>query len=182
MPSKTFGLTTPTDLYYKLLFDIERLRLGVGSDNVRYAAFDCAVTASHIVDWVLHAIDDRQHQKLTGRTKQQNKIIAGFLTENADRLPPLKFCSEIANSVKHVVVTRGTPMNNISTGSAVKISPGFDARDRETWKDVKFAAYVYIVVDDKKFEVIELFRAMAGQWELFLREEGLFVEGRHDEM
>jgi len=52
-PSKHFGLRSSTDLYLKLLYDIERLKTAVSSKAVQYAAFDAAVTGSHILDWVL---------------------------------------------------------------------------------------------------------------------------------
>lgn len=45
--------------------DIE-LSNGGGTKAVQFAAFDAAVTASHILDWVLHEVDDASHLGLTG--------------------------------------------------------------------------------------------------------------------
>lgn len=165
--TKTFGLKTPYDLYKKLLFDIDRLRSSVASANVRYAAFDCAVTANHIVDWVLHFSDDASHFRLTGKNrlnakgKPERDIIKGFGDTNEDRLPALEYCRQIANSVKHVEVTRGKPMPNMSTGATVRLKP-------------KVTAYAYIIYNDVKSPVIEVFEEMAAQWKDFLIEEGFF--------
>ncbi|TVZ72821.1 hypothetical protein BCL32_1008 [Rhizobium mongolense USDA 1844] len=165
--TKTFGLKTPYDLYKKLLFDIERLRSSVASANVRYAAFDCAVTANHIVDWVLHFSDDARHFRLTGKNRldaegnPKKGIMKGFGKKNKGRLPRLEFCRQIANSVKHVEVTHGPRMPNMVTGAGVRLKP-------------EVAAYAYIIHNDKKSPIIEVFEEMADQWKVFLIEEGFF--------
>lgn len=68
-PDKTFDLRSSTDLYLKLIFDIERLKDAKYTRAIQYAAFDAAVTASHILDWVLHELDDAAHLRLTGCLK-----------------------------------------------------------------------------------------------------------------
>ncbi|KWV43859.1 hypothetical protein AS026_19515 [Rhizobium altiplani] len=165
--TKTFGLETPYDLYKKLLFDIERLQSSVASANVRYAAFDCAVTANHIVDWVLHFSNDAQHFRLTGKNRLDAKgepskgILKGFGKINKDRLLALEFCRQIANSVKHVEVTRGPQMPNMVTGAGVRLKP-------------EVAPYAFIIYNDVKYPILEVFEAMASQWKRFLTEEGFF--------
>jgi len=174
-PTKTFGLDEPIDLYRKLLFDIERLRTGRASRQVQYAAFDCAVDAFHLIDWVLHAVDDDAHLRLTSKGRAKHGVIPGFITTNAIRLPDLEICRQIANSVKHVVMTFGPQMENMSTGSTVVFDPPFMAA-QPVPPGFRIYALAYIELDGVQHSVIELFEHMARQWETFLRQEGLFVE------
>jgi hypothetical protein len=176
-PDKTFGLQSSTDLYLKLIHDIDRLRSGGGTRAVQYAAFDAAVTASHILDWVLHELDDAAHLRLTGceRGKKSKKgevgPIGGFIKLNGGMLGGLEYCRQIANSVKHMTITMGPVMASMSTGSTVKLE----------WSDKKITnayaiAYIQIDVAGEKINVVELFQAMAEQWVLFLESEGLWIE------
>ena len=154
-PTKTFGLNTPSELLYKLKNDVDRLRQARSSDAARYAAFDCAVTAWHLTDWVLHAIDDDAHLRLTGH------------------------CRQFANSVKHVVITRGKEMPNVSTGSTVKFDPPILINEPDTWPQTKAYAFTYIMVDGEMRPAIEFFENMSAQWCEFLAREGL-LSPRHD--
>ncbi|MGO6943180.1 hypothetical protein [Rhizobium johnstonii] len=72
-PDKTFGLRSSTDLYLKLIYDIGRLRSGGGTKAVQYAAFDSAVTAAHILDWVLHELDDAAYLRLTASKRAKRR-------------------------------------------------------------------------------------------------------------
>ncbi|MHC2361763.1 hypothetical protein [Rhizobium leguminosarum] len=170
IPDKTFGLTSSTDLYLKLLFDIDRLRAGGGTKAVQYAAFDAAVTASHVLDWVLHEVDEASHIRLTGVGKAKKRAVAGFIERNSGMIGGLEYCRQIANSVKHMIITMGPVMMTMSTGSAVKLE----------WTDKRITnayAIAYIRVDPagEKINVVELFQATAEQWFLFLEREGLWV-------
>jgi len=174
-PTKTFGLTKPIDLYRKLLFDIERLKSSVSTRRVQYAAFDCAVDANHLVEWTLHAVDEQAHVRLTGLERNKHGVIKGFGEINADRLPALEHCRQLANSMKHVVVTRGPLMENMSTAATVKFEPSFIAGEMPP-PGFRAFAWLYIKQDGEKYSALELFEDMSAQWEVFLREEGLFIE------
>ncbi|MBX5160418.1 hypothetical protein HJB89_25370 [Rhizobium sp. NZLR8] len=169
-PDKTFGLKSATDLYLKLLFDIERLGMAWGSTKaVQYAAFDCAVTSSHILDWVLHELDEAHHLELTGVKKGDRKAISGFIETNRNRMIGLEYCRQIANSVKHVVITYGPVEKDMTTGASVKFH-------RHGGKITQAYAEAYIKLLDKKHPVIHVFELMAQHWKAFLDEEGLWVE------
>ncbi|WP_105433006.1 hypothetical protein [Neorhizobium sp. T6_25] len=142
---------------------------------MQYASVDCAVDAFHLIDWVLHAVDDNTHLRLTGKKRDGRKIVQGFIETNADRLPDLELCRQIANSVKHVVMTFGPQMENMSTGSTVVFDPPFVA-DQPFPPGFRIYAQAYIELDGTQYAVIELFEHMSRQWETFLRQEGLFVE------
>ena len=178
-PTKTFGLEKPVDLYRKLLFDIRRLRGGVSTRDVQYAAFDCAVDSFHMVDWVLHAVNDEDHFRLTRKHRDGRKIVEGFINTNAACLPDLELCRQIANSVKHVVMTFGPKMDYMSTGSTVKFEPDFIA-GQPMPPGFRAFAWVYIELRGTKYPVIDLFEHMASKWELFLRQEGLFIDEQPD--
>ncbi|KAB1086175.1 hypothetical protein F4V91_06840 [Neorhizobium galegae] len=177
--TKTFGLRTPTDLYRKLVHDIERLDTAPYSAPLSYAAYDCAVTATHIADWVVHTVGSAQHLRLTGKTTGHNEAMKGFGQTNAKRLPALEFCRQIANAVKHVKVTRGPTMDNMTTGRSVRFDPPIDFT-QPIPPDQKMLPHAYITVDDKSYPVINLFRDMAVQWQQFLLEEGLFEEDQDE--
>lgn len=100
-PTKTFGLRSPRDLHRKLRHDIERLRGATSSDGVRYAVFDCAVTALHLVDWVWCALDKDRRTRLTG-TAAGRDYARRFIDATTGRLPALEYCWQIATGMKHV--------------------------------------------------------------------------------
>jgi hypothetical protein len=182
-PDKTFGLRSSTDLYLKLIYDIGRLRSGGGTKVVQYAAFDCAVTASHILDWVLHEVDDASHLRLTGvpknyKPKKKGEFgpIAGFIHINGGRMGGIEYCRQISNSVKHMTITMGPVMANMSTGSTVKLE----------WIEDKITnacaiAYIQVAPKAEKINVVELFQTAAEQRFLFLEREGLWVEQPPDD-
>ncbi|MDE8763658.1 MULTISPECIES: hypothetical protein [Rhizobium] len=177
-PDKTFGLASSTDLYLKLIHDIERLRAGAGTKAVQYAAFDAAVTASHILDWVLHEIDAASHLRLTGVPKGYKPTkkgelgpVAGFIHINGGRMGGIEFCRQISNSVKHMTITMGPVMTDMSTGSTVKLDW---TKDKIT--NAYAIAYIQVAPKGEKINVVELFQTTAEQWFLFLEREGLWVE------
>ncbi|WP_162949289.1 hypothetical protein [Rhizobium sp. CCGE532] len=181
--TKTFGLKTPTDLLYKLLFDIERLKKATLQYEARYAAIDCAVNGWHLVDWVLHReqIDDAHFTRLTGgrkrdetdqeRGKFRGKTVeVSFAETQEDRLPALKFCRNLANSVKHREIRKDS-MPELWSGSSYKL----------TWETINgerslrsHSLFVYVGYENEKHHATDLFEEMANQWRTFLIEEGLF--------
>ena len=48
-PDKTFGLKSSTDLYLKLLYDIDRLRSGRGTKQPLVSVEDLSVLADHLI-------------------------------------------------------------------------------------------------------------------------------------
>lgn len=172
-PTKTFGMRTPTDLYEKLLFDIERLRSARSSSESRYAAFDSAVDSLHLVDWVLHAVSNQRHKDLSGKTRDERHIVASFAKMQAARLPDLKYCYPIGNSVKHREL-QNDKSPNLWTGSTARFlwSESPEGMGNRTMTGVKLITYFEL--DEERYNAVELFEAMAEQWRTFLIEEGIF--------
>ncbi|UFW65808.1 hypothetical protein RlegWSM1455_07235 [Rhizobium laguerreae] len=176
-PSKYFGLRSSTDLYLKLLHDIERLRSGGGTKAVQYAAFDAAVTGSHILDWVLNELTPDAYLRLTGLRKGKKPPkddpgpIIRFIERNGDELRGINFCRQIANTVKHMKISLGKPMKDMAIGSTVK----FEMTDKQI-TNARAIAYIQIEPEGEKINIVELFETTAEQWFEFLVEEGLWVE------
>lgn len=178
-PTKTFGMRKPTDLYEKLLFDIKRLRSARSSTESRYAAFDCAVDAWHLVDWTLHSVDGDRHEQLSGRErpgppKKTNLTVeASFAVTQADRLPLLKFCHMLANSVKHREV-RNDLEPNLWTGHTAILSWSDPEKVTGERSVTDISLLTYVTVDGERRKADEFFKEMADQWRVFLIEERLF--------
>lgn len=176
-PSKYFGLRSSTDLYLKLLYDIERLKTAVSSKAVQYAAFDAAVTGSHILDWVLVELNPDAHLRLTGLqkgkavAKGEDGPIKCFIERNRDQLGGIDYCRQIANSVKHMKLSLGGPMKGMGVGSTVKLEWTGDLVT-SAWP----IAYIQVEPDGTKINAVELFEDTAAQWREFLFREGLWVE------
>ncbi|MDX8540720.1 hypothetical protein RFM23_24180 [Mesorhizobium abyssinicae] len=177
--TKTFGMREPTDLYEKLLHDIGRLRSARSSAESRYAAFDCAVDAWHLVDWTLHVASDASYERLSGfkrggpSKKGKLTVEAGFKDLQEDRLPALRFCHMIANSVKHREV-RNDFMPNLWSGSTAILSWSEPEKETGECSVKEVSLLTYVTVDGERYEAVELFEDMADQWRTFLDEEGLF--------
>jgi len=143
---------------------------------------DCALDATHLADWVLRAVDNEHHRRLTGKeiTPDNEVYLKGFNILIKDRVPTLEYCRDIANHAKHVLLTRSEPMN-IETGRSIRFDPPFNPR-KEFPKDLKITSYAYIVVEGQKCYVIDLFEDAASEWKRFLIEEGLFDHDLDDHL
>ncbi|MGO6883030.1 hypothetical protein ACCS44_29720 [Rhizobium ruizarguesonis] len=176
-PSRYFGLRSSTDLYLKLLHDIERLRSGGGTKAVQYAAFDAAVTGSHILDWVLNELTPEAHLRLTGLKKGATPKkgdpgpITSFIERNSDDLKGINYCRQIANAVKHMKISMGPVMKDMAIGLTVR----FEFADKQI-TSARAIAYIQIEPEGEKINIVELFQTTAEQWFEFLVEEGLWVE------
>lgn len=135
------------------------------------------MTASHILDWVLKELSPDAYLRLTGLRKGKKPPdgdpgpIMRFIELNGEKMPGINFCRQIANAVKHMKMTMGSPMKGMAIGSTVKLE----------WTDNRITnayaiVYIQIEPDGEKINVIDLFQRTAEQWFDFLNEEGLWVE------
>lgn len=128
---------------------LEKLRYETGSLNTTerfdvtgraYIAFNCALTAWHMTDWVWAELDQDQReriQKCAGTNFKLVETCAKPLQEFARcRSPALKLCELIANGSKHRVLrnpdprvsTKMTDGEGADYGNPVVIEDG-----KETW-------------------------------------------------
>jgi hypothetical protein len=171
-PTKTFGIHAPSDLLHKLAFDLERLKRARSSNELRYAAFDCAVGSWHLVDWTLHTVSKVRCLELCGVSAGQRGSSTGFIARNTDRVPHLAECQQIANTGKHMVLTMATNPDLIA-GSTVLMQPPFDLSNLDRWKDTKFIAFAYVQIGDYRSPAATFFNEMLQGWSQLLEDEGL---------
>ena len=85
------------------------------------------------------------------------------------------YCFEIANSVKHVVVTRHPKFPDVSTHTVAVFDPPFVATaPPQTLSKTKMCVEAVIDVEGTRYPVIELFEVIARDWDQFLDQEGQY--------
>jgi hypothetical protein len=104
---KTFRLRGPRDLLEKLDYDITRLaRLHTTNERLlAFAAFDCAVDAWSLVDWVWEWLveNGRETSPLDPTKGAPEKFIRAVQSV----IPGLSTCRQLATGAKHFRVRRG---------------------------------------------------------------------------
>jgi hypothetical protein len=110
---KVFALTTPMHLRAKLAWEIEGLRTAIADSesvaahlHAAYCAFNCAVTAWHVSDWIWEYLPPAELSAQCGRGLGQVSEFQNWLIQQSRSL---NCCREIANGSKHRVVSRGKP-------------------------------------------------------------------------
>lgn len=102
---KRFGLNSPTQLLAKLEWEIEQLGLPLDEEAVAsYRAFNCAVTAWSICDWVWNSASANLQQRFREVSPEPNgrnsEPLAAFLRKDSRELA---ICQQLANGSKHFV-------------------------------------------------------------------------------
>ena len=109
MPNrKRLGLNSPTDLLAKLHWEIVQLGLPVNEEAVAsYRAFNCAVTAWSISDWVWKAASADLRQRLRAESPKPDvgdgECFASLLRAQSRELA---ICQQLANGSKHFVLDK----------------------------------------------------------------------------
>jgi len=176
---KTFDITTPSGLLLKLRYDITRLKNSKGSPDLRYAALDCAITAWHLSDWLLASVSDQRYQELTGVKRDARGFMEGFIARNEQRLPDIRTCQLIANTGKHLVLTKHDDAT-IEARTTVRFTPPFDAADPSSWANVKVQEVAYISRGAGTQNAIEFFLNVERHWRHVLVDEGLLSSNLRD--
>src|ERR1700690_2726829 len=104
-----FGLQTAANLFRKLLWERDQLHRAMAPENYRYPdvtpiylAFNCAITAWHLIDWIWADATDEQKEKLAATYGfQQSEGLGTFKNALLKMIPELAACSDIANGSKH---------------------------------------------------------------------------------
>lgn len=107
---KTFSLATPVDMYFKLLWEHDRLHELVhnngGARETHYAAINAALTAWHIADWILENVDLNELCKLEVLGAEFPICDEDSFKRWATSFTQLAMCDQIANASKHAVIYR----------------------------------------------------------------------------
>jgi hypothetical protein len=103
---KRLGLNSPTDLLAKLHWEIEQLGHPVDQEAVAsYRAFNCAVTAWSICDWVWSAatpdLRKRFREESPDPKAKDAEPLASLLRQQSRELA---ICQQLANGSKHFIL------------------------------------------------------------------------------
>lgn len=177
---KTFGIRTPSGLLLKLRHDITRLKGARASLEMGYAALDCAITAWHLMDWLLASVSPKRHEELTGIKQGKSSPAKGFIERNEHRLPGIRDCQLIANTGKHLVLS-GHDDPSLETQTAALFEPPFDANDPSSWPRVTVRPVAYILRGKEKVDAVAFFVDMERQWRHLLVEEGFLSASLRDQ-
>jgi len=136
-----FALNGCRDLLEKLRYETGRLNTTERFDVMGrgYIAFNCAVTAWHMTDWVWAELDPIQREKiqaLAGTTCELEATNPKPLQAYARReSPALKLCELLANGSKHYILRNPTHVSTtITDGEGVDYgNPVVNDGGKETW-------------------------------------------------
>jgi hypothetical protein len=109
MPDKKrLGLNSPTDLLAKLDWEISELGHPVEQEQeaiASYRAFNCAITAWSITDWVWNAASDGLRKRFRAESPKpkatDSECFASLLRHQCRELA---ICQQLANGSKHFVL------------------------------------------------------------------------------
>jgi hypothetical protein len=188
-PDQVFMLATPAHMLTKLHWEIYSLRKSLSEKPEHighthapaYCAFNCAVTAWQLADWVWNACPaDRRAELLallgTAITGDDRKDFTNFQTAIRNKSRALHICRQLATGSKHMIVTKHRDPN-VRAEMRWESEP---ARAGQMRAGDPLAVYHYrLVVSDKGIEraAIDVFTDAFKDWERFLGSWG-FVEGR----
>ncbi|HEY3776893.1 MAG TPA: hypothetical protein VGL35_02420 [Rhizomicrobium sp.] len=109
-PAKAFDLATPSHVYWKLLWELSNLKRSKAEEDKReelrfnsaYHAFNFAVTAWHLIDWVWHGTDDSGRKYISEyfggiELKRRGQLFEAI----AEKYRAIHICGQIANGSKH---------------------------------------------------------------------------------
>ena len=117
LPDQVFMLATPAHMLTKLHWEIYSLRKALSEKPEHighthapaYCAFNCAVTAWHLADWVWKAASEVQRVdilRLLGMPAgNDRKDFGKFQTAIRSRSRALHICRQLATGSKHMTVT-----------------------------------------------------------------------------
>lgn len=182
---KTFGLNNCRDLLRKLEWEIDNYEKTPPQDleSLSFHAFNAAVTAWHIVDWVWADMTEEQRQSVArawGITLSQttSKSINQFAGTVRQKNRAINLCREIAIASKHVVNERNPdPAVNTTAsattatvvtigGDAVVTSDGSEVVTTPTWA-------LKVIDGGNTRPVLAVFKEALDYWTKFIDERGI---------
>jgi len=100
---KVFLLRDTRDLLKKLRFELQQMSLTARHDvEARaYHAFNCAITAWHVTDWLWHDMPLEVRKQVSDPPPEQNGSLQDFQNYTRKDCPALALCYQIATGSKH---------------------------------------------------------------------------------
>jgi len=182
-PASVFALATPQHMLTKLSWEISQLRDSLsprGDDFVwpltpAYHAYNCAVTAWHLVDWTWCTADAELREQMGHKYQfafpaSERKGLERFADSITQDCRALHVCRVIANGSKHMKV--GKP------------DPNVEAQIK--WvNEPSFLQLPYVADGDENRAALEVFEETFRYWQRLFSSfgfiEGEFVSSRDDD-
>jgi hypothetical protein len=182
---KGLALATPEHLLLKLRWEIKNFQRSSRRSSPKdmvpaYHAFNCAVTAWHMTDWVWEYLAPQSQAELAKRLSLRASTLRSFQDAIALSSRALNACQEIANGSKHRKVRRPQADPDVHAGIQVveitsdepglPINPPGRYRYRLLW-----------VIRDRAGvrPALDVFKEAAYYWDDFLRRWLLFTASKH---
>ncbi|MGA7674932.1 MAG: hypothetical protein WCA78_07760 [Rhizomicrobium sp.] len=185
-PDKAFDLATPAHVYSKLLWELGNLKRSMAEEAAEdaglrfesaYHAYNLAVTAWHLVDWVWAASDNdtcKYISKFFGGVEMAKK--AHLYNAVAQKYRAIHICGQIANGSKHYIAAWGDDPSVKAMVLWVKREPVEGTDDR-----VRFLFQKELAIrdgDDDPRPAIDIFKGAVKAWDGMLGNWG-FIEDRY---
>jgi hypothetical protein len=185
---KVFMLKNPAHMLTKLHWEIYNLKKTLSEQPEHighihapaYCAFNCAVTAWHMTDWIWqssssnHRLDILQSLGVPAG-KDDEKDFAAFCNAVRSESRPLHICRQIATGSKHMIVSK-YPDPAIRAETGLEITPARAGSMRAGDPLATFAYRLVISDGESKHNAVQVFTGAFKSWERSLGNWG-FIEG-----
>ena len=183
-PDKVFGLAMPHHMLWKLRWEIAQLRSILGKPcqhgaevEPAYHAFNCAVTAWHMADWIWQSISKEEraevllklHFDATGRNQDDFKT---FTRSMMKQYRTLHICHQIAIGSKHKIIESYSDPE-LAVEEQWHKEPG-SIRSRIEGGLALYSIRLVIRDGDVSRPALEVFEEAAQTWDRWLRQWGYF--------
>lgn len=167
---KRLGLENPVDLLSKLQWEVDQLGVPVDQEAVAsYRAFNCAVTAWSICDWVWNAAAPDLRERFRAESPNPNangsEPLASLLRKQSRELA---ICQQLANGSKHFILDRH---NDAIVSSYRSASVSFYLSDDGKGHSVPTYG-VFIEDSDRTYSDLGLFSRARDYWHDFFKRYG----------
>jgi hypothetical protein len=182
-PDKVFALAGPGHMLTKLWWEIDQLRRSFSTQSgavdhaPAYHAFNCAVTAWHMADWIWQSggAQDRTYllSKFTIAPTGKNRRDFGLFTRALmERHRVLHICRQLATGSKHKIVEMH-PDPSVTAEEHWDSDP-MRAGSRVGARLVAYSIRLSIRDGDRSRPALEVFKEAAQTWDRLLHEWGYF--------
>ena len=181
----TYGLTSSRDLLEKLEWELDRLKEASNQNptdptDLYFHAFNAAVTAWHIADWVWRDMTPDQRKKLEIDwdvnlcvNDEEGGAFRGNLRKK-DR--DIAICREIATASKHVNITRGRD-ETIETVASAKTTSDHDSEAAQIQVNGTFVTTTVwklkVADHGNRRDLVDVFDKAFKFWVKFVNDRGI---------
>jgi len=176
-PRRVFGLATPRHMLQKLYWEIHSLERNIESQvtethsqlDAAYFAFNAAVTAWHLSDWVWESASVELKAEIANELKLKASTVDEFQRSLSQNYEAIENCRNIANGSKHKT-DRGNQSFRVS------LEWTYGSTFHGTTKiDAPISYDLLVVNNGHQVRAVEMFNEVFRVWRCLLSEWG-FVE------